>query len=120
MSGRSRVGRKAKRRLKEQATPAERTLIVALDQAREPYSFQYIVPTAHADAGFYVVDFHLPRRKLLVELDGAPHYTQAGHWHDRLRTEAIEQAKPDLLLIRFANRDVTHDAAGLVNYLRSY
>src|SRR4051812_35194786 len=107
-------GRACKRRLKEEATLTERTLMVELDARRESYSFQYVVQTDEADAGFYVVDFYLPRRKLLVELDGAPHFTSAGHWRDRLRTEAIERARPNLMLVRFANSDVTRNARELV------
>lgn len=114
------AGQHAKRRLKENATMAERTLMVELDVQREPHSFQYLVHTEEADGGFYVVDFYLPRRKLLLELDGAPHFTRTGHWHDRLRTEAIERARPNLLLIRLANGDVTKDARAAVRYLKSF
>jgi very-short-patch-repair endonuclease len=117
---RSRSAQRAKTRLKEQATPDERTLIVALDVAREPYSFQYVVPTPEATRGYYVVDFYLPRRKLLVELDGEPHVSETAQWRDSLRTEAIERARPDDLLVRFWNADVRRDAAGLVRFMRTY
>jgi very-short-patch-repair endonuclease len=113
-------GRASKRRLKQDATLPERTLMVELNARRERYSFQYVVQTDENDGGFYVVDFYLPRRKLLVELDGAGHFTSTGHWRDRLRTEAIERARPDLLLVRFSNSDVTKDARALVDYLRTY
>src|SRR4051812_6277153 len=95
--------RGAKRRLKEEATLDERTLMVALDAAREPHSFQYVVMTVEADRGYYIVDFYLPRRHLLVELDGAPHASESARWRDRLRTEAIERARPRDLLVRFWN-----------------
>ena len=114
------ASRNTKRRLKEEPTLTERTLIVALRVAGERFSFQYLVHTSEAISGFYVVDFLLPRRRLLVELDGHGHFTEKGQWADRLRTEAIERARPDLLLVRFANSDVTKDAAGLVRYLQSY
>lgn len=114
------ASRNTKRRLQDEATLTERTLMVALDAAGERYSFQYVVETPEAMGGFFVVDFFLPRRRLLVELDGSQHFRELGRWADRLRTEAIERARPRLLLVRFANSDVTKDAAGLVRYLRSF
>lgn len=120
---RMRASKSAKRSrdiLTDRATPAERTLMVALDVAGEPYSFQYAVRTAEAPSGFYVVDFYLPRRKLLVELDGKPHASERGQWNDRLRTEAIERAKPSCLVVRFWNSEVVKDAASVVRFLQTY
>lgn len=114
------TGRKTRQRLEEKATLTERTLMVALRADSEPFDFQYRVRTPESMAGFYIVDFHLPRRNLLVELDGAHHFTQQGRWNDRLRAEAIERAKPKHLLVRFPNSDVVKDAAALVRYLKSF
>lgn len=114
------TGRKARQRLNDRQTPAERALSTALKAVSEPFTPQCRVTTNEADAGFYVVDFYLPRRKLLVELDGRLHFTERGRWRDRLRTEAIRRAKPHLTLVRFANRDVLEDPDALVKYLRSY
>lgn len=116
----SRAAGRSKRDLEDRATLTERTLMVALRAAKEPFGFQFIVRTAEAPTGYYVVDFRLPRRHLLVELDGQPHATEKGHWNDRLRAEAIERAMPDDLLVRFWNREVERDAAGLVRYLQTY
>lgn len=94
--------------------------MVALDAAKEPYTFQYTIRSAESPAGYFVVDFYLPKRKLLVELDGKPHSSERGRWNDRLRAEAIERARPNLLLVRFWNSDVNKDAAALVRYLQSF
>lgn len=94
--------------------------MVALDVAKEPYTFQFIVRTAESTNGYYIVDFRLPRRNLLVELDGQPHVSEAAQWRDRLRTEAIERARPDDLLVRFWNSDIRKDAAGVVRLLQTY
>lgn len=113
-------GRGARAKLVERQTPAELALAAALKQAREPFTAQCRVQTYEADSGFYVVDFYLPRRRLLVELDGAPHFTERGKWRDRLRSEAIRRAKPHLTLVRFVNGDVLADPSALVRFLRSY
>lgn len=117
---RSKATSKTRARLEAQATDAERTLMVALRVAKEPYVFQYTVRSAESPCGYFVVDFYLPRRKLLVELDGKPHTTEQGRWNDALRTEAIERAKPHCLVTRFWNSDVVKDAAGVVRFLQTH
>lgn len=114
------TGRRSRQRLVGRTTKAERALAAALRAAGEPHTAQCRVRTRESDGGFYVVDFYLPRRKLLVELDGAPHFNERGKWRDRLRTEAIKRAKPHLTLVRFTNSDVLKDPGKVVEYLRTY
>jgi very-short-patch-repair endonuclease len=116
----SKSAARSRQDLEARATPAERTLMVALRVAGEPYEFQYTVRSAESPCGYYVVDFYLPRRKLFVELDGNPHATEQGHWDDRLRTEAIERAREDCLVTRFWNSEVIKDAAAVVRFLQTY
>lgn len=52
----------------------------------------------------FIVDFYCAKAKLVIEIDGAQHYTQQGKNHDRLRTEALQ--KYDLMVLRFPNNDV--------------
>ena len=52
----------------------------------------------------FIVDFYCAKAKLVIELDGAQHYTPQGKKHDRLRTEALQ--KYDLMVLRFSNNDV--------------
>ncbi len=52
----------------------------------------------------FIVDFYCAKARLVIELDGSPHFTPDGKKHDRLRTEAIE--KYQLKVIRFANSEV--------------
>ena len=47
----------------------------------------------------FIVDFYCAKAKLVIELDGAQHYTPQGKKHDRLRTEALQ--KYDLMVLRF-------------------
>lgn len=117
---RSKAASRSRADLTYRATPAESKLMAALDAAREPYRFQYTIRTAEATGGFFVVDFYLPRRKLLVELDGSPHTSERRRWNDRLRGEAIQCARPDCLLTRFWNSEVVRDPAALVRFLQTY
>lgn len=52
----------------------------------------------------FIVDFYCAKAKLVIEIDGAQHYTQQGKTHDKFRTEAIQ--KYELMVIRFSNNDV--------------
>jgi very-short-patch-repair endonuclease len=52
----------------------------------------------------FIVDFYCAKAKLVIEIDGAQHYTSPGKNHDRLRTEALQ--KYDLMVLRFSNNDV--------------
>ena len=52
----------------------------------------------------FIVDFYCAKAKLVIEIDGAYHYTPHGKSHDRFRTEALQ--KYGLMVIRFSNNDV--------------
>jgi very-short-patch-repair endonuclease len=117
---RSRSSQRSRQRLNDRATEAELALKKALEEAQEPFIFQYVIRTAESFSGFYVADFYLPKRKLLVELDGAPHATERGYWKDRLREEAIKKSKPKLTQLRFWNKQVLKDPNCLVKSLQRY
>ena len=54
--------------------------------------------------GPYIVDFYLPEIRLVVEVDGSQHATEAGSAVDRVRTAYLESL--GLKVIRFDNRQV--------------
>jgi very-short-patch-repair endonuclease len=54
--------------------------------------------------GPYIVDFYLPEIRLVVEVDGAQHATEAGAAADCVRTVYLETL--GLKVIRFDNRQV--------------
>jgi len=54
--------------------------------------------------GNFVADFYCHKARLVIEIDGAQHYTPKGKSHDEARTEAIE--KYGISVIRFTNGDV--------------
>jgi very-short-patch-repair endonuclease len=60
--------------------------------------------------GKYVVDFCSPRRKLIIELDGAQHLEQEAY--DAERTSFLESK--GFQVIRFWNGDVLNDIEGVL------
>ncbi|MBQ7822514.1 MAG: DUF559 domain-containing protein [Clostridia bacterium] len=54
----------------------------------------------------FIADFYCCKARLVIEIDGAHHYTAEGKTHDRLRTEAIERY--GLYVLRFSDSDVDY------------
>ena len=52
----------------------------------------------------FIADFYCQKEKLIVEIDGAEHFTEEGRRKDALRTEVLE--KYDLTVIRFTNSQI--------------
>lgn len=52
----------------------------------------------------YIVDFYCSTAKLVVELDGAQHYTEDGKQYDSVRTDVLEQY--GLYVLRFTNEEI--------------
>ncbi|MGY2132979.1 endonuclease domain-containing protein [Hymenobacter sp. HD11105] len=62
--------------------------------------------------GPYVVDFYCPSEKLVIELDGAGHFTASGEANDVVRTEYL--AGLDFRVVRFENRVVMEQLDGVL------
>jgi very-short-patch-repair endonuclease len=62
-------------------------------------------------AGWYILDFYCPEKKLVIEVDGAQHYTKEGREYDAIRTAYLESC--GLKVVRFANRDVMTNLSGV-------
>ena len=52
----------------------------------------------------FIADFYCHQAKLIIELDGAQHFTEEGKLRDELRTEILERY--GLKVIRFTNREI--------------
>ena len=57
--------------------------------------------------GPYIVDFYCPESRLIVELDGAGHFTENGAEYDAKRTEYFREQ--NIRVIRFENKTVYRD-----------
>jgi very-short-patch-repair endonuclease len=92
--------------LRKQTTPAERKLWAYLRLMRKDgirFRRQYAI-------GIYITDFCLPRKKLIIELDGSQHLEQENY--DEERTRYLESK--GYKVIRFWNNDVMNNIESVI------
>ena len=97
------------RNLRKNATPQENQLWYAY-LSKYPVRFQ-----RQKAIGEFIADFYCHRAKLVIEIDGAQHYTESGAQQDTFRTERLE--KLNLRVIRFTNHQVDTDFRGVCEYI---
>ncbi len=93
------------REMRRKMTPAEAKLWYGFLR-NAPVKFRRQRP-----AGWYILDFYCPEKKLVIEVDGAQHYTKEGLEYDARRTAYLESC--GLKVIRFANKEVMTNLAGV-------
>ncbi len=81
------------RELRKNSTEAEKRLWY-----RYLWNFKYRV-LRQRPIDFYIVDFYYPKLKLVIEIDGDTHYTDAGKIYDERRTQILESYS--LRVVRF-------------------
>lgn len=86
------------RDLRRRPTPAETKLWFDFLR-RCPAKFSRQKPL-----GNYIADFYCASRRLVVEIDGDTHFTDAGEAYDASRDAALRQQR--LRVLRFTNDDV--------------
>ena len=88
-------------KLRREMTPEEQKLWYQFF-SRLPY-------TVHRQKviGGYIADFYMAKSHLVIELDGAAHYTVQGHQHDALRTQYFHSL--GLTVLRYSNADVNRN-----------
>ena len=65
--------------------------------------------------GKYIVDFYCAEAKLVIELDGAGHYTEEAKQYDEERTAFLE--KYGLTVIRIPNTNINKNFRGVCEYI---
>ena len=91
--------------LRRDPSPAERKLW---------YEFLRDLPikfTRQKPLGHYIADFYCARYRLVVELDGDNHYTDAAQRYDETRTAALTRL--GVRVVRFTNAEVMRDFEGV-------
>lgn len=97
------------RELRKNMTDAERRLWRAI-RCRQLNNLQFF---RQKPLGQYIVDFYCPIAKLILEIDGSPHYTNEGIAKDKQRDEYLtKQLK--LKILRFTNIEVSRNIEGVV------
>ena len=66
----------------------------------------------------FIVDFYCAELKLVVEIDGGSHFTQAGKVYDEERTKILEGY--GLTVIRFTNEEILKNLTGVHQRLLQY
>jgi len=63
----------------------------------------------------FIVDFYCPKLKLVIEIDGASHYSENARNRDQQRTERLQGY--GLNVIRFNNQEVLNNFTGVVTFI---
>jgi very-short-patch-repair endonuclease len=66
----------------------------------------------------FVVDFYCPKLKLVIEVDGASHFTPEGMEYDQARTKILEGY--GLTVIRFTNDEVINHFEGVCKQIEGF
>ena len=98
------------RQLRREMTLQERKLWRALRENFPDAHFRKQVPM-----GVYTADFAWHTAKLVIEVDGGHHGTDAGKAHDAARTRYIEAE--GYRVIRFWNNEIDHNLEGVLNII---
>jgi len=101
-----------RRDLRSNPTAAERVLWTHLQRRQilgKKFRRQYSI-------GRYIVDFFCVECELAVELDGAPHFGEAGAIYDGERTAYLEAQ--GITIIRFENRIVFQNIEAVLETIR--
>lgn len=97
------------RRLRREATPAERLLWSKLSGNQ----LDYLKFRRQHPIGPYVLDFYCPELKLCIELDGEQHAFDENAAKDAARTDYLERR--GIRVLRFWNSEVLQSPAEVAN-----
>jgi very-short-patch-repair endonuclease len=62
--------------------------------------------------GKYIVDFYCRKVNLVIELDGAQHYSETGQEKDKTRDNVLREM--GIKVLRFSDRDVFENIGGVM------
>jgi very-short-patch-repair endonuclease len=96
------------RDLRKSATDAERRLWSKI-RGKQLKEYQFY---RQKNIGDYIVDFYCPAAKLIVEIDGGQHYSEANIVKDEARDKFLSDL--GFRVLRFSNSDVFKNFEGVV------
>jgi len=100
-----------RRRLRENATDAERKLwsiLWSILRSRQLIGLKFFLQYS---VGPYILDFYCPERRLAIEVDGGQHADVYGQQHDAYRDRYLRELK--IRVIRFWNNDALQNIEGV-------
>lgn len=92
--------------LRNQATLPEKKVWAMLRQQQMGVKFR-----RQHGIGHYIVDFYCPERRIVIEIDGDSHFSEAGQQHDQQRDAYLRSL--GLSVLRFTNAQVMQDLEGV-------
>ena len=100
--------------LRKNMTDAERRLWSRV-RRKQLKDFQFY---RQKNIGDYIVDFYCPAAKLIVEVDGGQHYSEANRLKDRERDKFLGDL--GFRVLRFSNSDVFKNIEGVVTEINNH
>ncbi len=104
--------RKRRRNLRKNLTDAEKALWEKLRRKQ----FEDLRFLRQYGIGDYSADFYCPERKLVIEIDGGQHFSEAGRQHDKRRESYMKSL--GIVTLRFTNLDVLTNIEGVSEKIR--
>lgn len=92
-------------KLKTYSTESEKIFKAKLKAAGINYVFQHTIET---DKSFYIVDFYIPKKGLVIEIDGEYHQEEGQKIKDNRRTVWLK--KNGYKVIRFSNTSAENES----------
>ena len=95
--------------MKVYPSPLEERMINFLDTHGVRYELQYIFYIFKGDwiSKYYIADFYIPDRKIIIEVDGKFH--DKHRQHDKQRTKDIQRQYPGIEVLRYQWNDFSND-----------
>lgn len=100
--------KKRSRELRSSMTDAEVALWSRL-RRKQLFELQFY---RQKPLGNFIVDFYCPSARLVIEIDGGQHYTEAGEASDSRRDAYLRSIS--LSVLRFSNLDVLGNMDGVI------
>jgi Uncharacterized protein conserved in bacteria len=104
----------AARELRTNMTEAERHLWAKI-RRKQLQGYQFY---RQKNIGSYIVDFYCPATKLVIEIDGGQHYTEAGKGKDRVRDSYLTAL--GLTVLRFSDTEVLKNTNSVLERIYEY
>jgi very-short-patch-repair endonuclease len=96
--------------MKTWPSPLEERMKEFLDKNYVEYEFQKIFYICDKDGWiirYYIADFYIPNRDVIIEVDGKFHDKQKQH--DKNRTKTIKESYPDIEVLRYTWKDMSDE-----------
>jgi len=91
----------------------QKALIESLKDEQKRFRFPLLI--TQAIIGWYIVDFLLPHKRLIIELDGKQHFSLSGRTDDIIRDGYLKKIGFDIL--RYSNTEVKQNIDEIIEYI---